>query len=418
MCAERVEETLASAPAVPVVIAATLGAQTIVSMASLTLPVLAPTLAEVLGVDASTIGYQVSIVYAGAMASAAVGGSVVARLGACRTTQVALALVVVAMLLATAPYLAALVAASVLLGFGYGASNPAGAHLLTRFTPASSRNLIFSLKQTGVPLGGMAAALVAPPVAHAFGWTAALAVVFVLAIAMLALLQPVQDRWDDDRRAVAHSNGIQRPSAQDGGVLGGIALVWRRRDLRYLSLMALCFAGVQLCLMTFAVTFLVKEAHYTLVEAGVLLSAVQFAGAAGRIGWGWIADRLRASRTTLLVLGGLMLLATLATTQIDEQWSPLATAVVFIAMGATAIGWNGVFLAEVARLAPAGQASTATGGALFFTFGGVLIGPSLFAAVYSQLQSYAGTFAVAAALAVGGIALLSHVDRNANPEGD
>lgn len=403
------------APA-PVVIGATLVAQTIVSMASLTLPVLAPALAEVLEVDASTIGYQVSIVYAGAMASAAVGGGVVARLGACRTTQVALALVGAAMLLATAPYLAALVAASVLLGFGYGASNPAGAHLLTRFTPASSRNLIFSLKQTGVPLGGMAAALVAPPVAHAFGWRAALAVVFVLAIAMLALLQPVRARWDDDRRAPARADRVYRPSGRGPGVLGGIALVWRRRDLRYLSLMALCFAGVQLCLMTFAVTFLVKEAHYTLVEAGVLLSGVQFAGAAGRIGWGWIADRLRASRTTLLVLGALMLLATLATTQIDEQWSFLATAVVFIAMGATAIGWNGVFLAEVARLAPAGEASTATGGALFFTFGGVLIGPSLFAAVYSQWQTYAGTFAVAAALAVAGIVLLARVDRNAGPE--
>ncbi len=400
----------------PVVIGATLVAQTIVSMASLTLPVLAPALAEVLEVDASTIGYQVSIVYAGAMTSAAVGGGVVARLGACRTTQVALALVGVAMLLATAPYLVALVAASVLLGFGYGASNPAGAHLLTRFTPASSRNLIFSLKQTGVPLGGMAAALVAPPVAHAFGWRAALAVVFVLAIAMLALLQPVRVRWDEDRRAPAHSDGARRSSGGGRGVLGGIALVWRRHDLRYLSLMALCFAGVQLCLMTFAVTFLVKEAHYTLVEAGVLLSVVQFAGAAGRIGWGWIADRLRASRTTLLVLGGLMLLATLATTQIDEQWSPLATAVVFVAMGATAIGWNGVFLAEVARLAPAGEASTATGGALFFTFGGVLIGPSLFAAVYSQLQTYAGTFAVAAVLAVAGIVLLTRVDRNAGPE--
>lgn len=97
-----------------------------------------------------------------------------------------------------------------------------------------------------------------------------------------------------------------------------------------------------------------------------------------------------------------MLLATLFTTQIDEGWSTVATAAVFVAMGVTAIGWNGVFLAEVARLAPAGQASTATGGALFFTFGGVLIGPSLFAAMYARLGSYAATFAVAAGLALLG----------------
>jgi len=404
-----------ASPSVPLVIGATLVAQTIVSMASLTLPVLAPALAEVFDVDASTIGYQVSIVYAGAMASAAVGGGVVARLGACRATQAALAFDAAAMLLAMVPHVAALVVASVLLGFGYGTSNPAGAHLLTRFTPASRRNLIFSLKQTGVPLGGMAAALVAPPVAHAFGWRAALAVVFLCAIAMLTLLQTVRARWDDDRLSRARTED-RRELAQVGpGVLSGIALVWMRRDLRYLSLMALCFAGVQLCLMTFAVTFLVKEAHYTLVQAGVLLSMVQFAGAAGRIGWGWIADRLRASRTTLLVLGALMLLATIGTTQIDESWSALGTAIVFVAMGATAIGWNGVFLAEVARLAPAGQASTATGGALFFTFAGVLIGPSLFAGIYSQLQSYAATFAVGAALAAAGIAFVTRVEKSADP---
>src|SRR5690606_37800322 len=105
-----------------------------------------------------------------------------------------------------------------------------------------SRNLIFSLKQTGVPLGGMAAALVAPPVAHAFGWRTALLVVLVSAIAMLALLQPVRRQWDDDRRAA--------PRRQSGPsiLLGGIALVWGHRDLRYLSLTALCYAGVQLCL--------------------------------------------------------------------------------------------------------------------------------------------------------------------------
>lgn len=394
------------ASSVPFVIGATLLAQTIVSMASLTLPVLAPELAKVLQVDASTIGYQVSIVYAGAMASAAVGGGVVARLGACRTTQAALMLVAAAMLLAMVPHLAALVVASLLLGFGYGASNPAGAHLLTRYTPASSRNLIFSLKQTGVPLGGMAAALVAPPVAGAFGWHAALFVVIVCALATLALLQPVRVKWDDDRRVLERSNDRREVRRASVGVLGGIALVWSHRDLRYLSLMALCFAGVQLCLMTFAVTFLVKEAHYTLVEAGVLLSAVQFSGALGRIGWGWMADRMQASRTTLLVLGALMLLATLFTTQIDEGWSTVATTTVFVAMGATAIGWNGVFLAEVARLAPAGQASTATGGALFFTFGGVLIGPSLFAAIYARLGSYAGTFAVAAGFALLGLNFL------------
>ncbi|MFA7437972.1 MFS transporter, partial [Castellaniella sp.] len=381
---------------------ATLLAQAVVSMGALTLPVLAPTLGEVLRVDASLIGYQVSIVYAGAMLSSAVGGQVVLRLGACRATQVALGWVGIAMVLSMVPQLFLLAMAALFLGFGYGVSNPSGAHLLARFTPAGRRNLIFSLKQTGVPLGGMAAALVAPYLAHAFDWRIALACVLVLASLGLLLLQPVRPHWDDDRNSAA----TQRSQQGWAHAFDGIRLVWRQRDLRYLSLMALCFAGVQLCLMTFTVSFLVKEAGYSLIDAGLLLSAVQFAGAIGRIGWGWLADRWHASRATLLVLSICMLLSTLAITRVDPQWEVWAISVAFIVMGATAIGWNGVFLAEVARLAPSGQVSTATGGALFLTFSGVLMGPSLFAATYAYLRSYADTFIVAAVLVALGLAFL------------
>ena len=47
--------------------------------------------------------------------------------------------------------------------------------------------------------------------------------------------------------------------------------------------------------------------------------------------------------------------------------------------GATAIGWNGVQLAEVARHAPPGEAGAMTGATGFVTFSGVVVGPPLFA---------------------------------------
>jgi len=65
--------------------------------------------------------------------------------------------------------------------------------------------------------------------------------------------------------------------------------------------------------------------------------------------------------------------------------------------GGTAIGWNGVYLAEVAREAPVGKTVEATGGALFFTFFGVLITPPLFAAIVEGGGSYATAFAAVAA---------------------
>ena len=60
----------------------------------------------------------------------------------------------------------------------------------------------------------------------------------------------------------------------------------------------------------------------------------------------------------------------------SPDWPRAAMIVLCAAFGGTAIGWNGVYLAEVAREAPAGKTVEATGGALFFTFFGVLITPA------------------------------------------
>jgi MFS family permease len=61
--------------------------------------------------------------------------------------------------------------------------------------------------------------------------------------------------------------------------------------------------------------------------------------------------------------------------------------------GATAIGWNGVQLAQVARHAPPGQAGTVTGASGFLTFAGVVLGPPTFALLATLIASYRIGFA-------------------------
>ena len=73
----------------------------------------------------------------------------------------------------------------------------------------------------------------------------------------------------------------------------------------------------------------------------------------------------------------------------------LVFAVLFV-FGACAVGWNGVYLAEVARQAPPGMAGLATGGTLVFTFLGVVLGPPLFGALSGAFGSYRAGFAVLA----------------------
>ena len=75
-------------------------------------------------------------------------------------------------------------------------------------------------------------------------------------------------------------------------------------------------------------------------------------------------------------------------------------------LGASAIGWNGVYLATVARQAPPGQAGTATGGTLLFTFMGVMAGSPAFGALAGASGSYRVAFAALVVPAALALALL------------
>ena len=80
-------------------------------------------------------------------------------------------------------------------------------------------------------------------------------------------------------------------------------------------------------------------------------------------------------------------------------WPLPLVATVALLFGLTASGWNGVFLAEVARLAPEGRVAEATGAVLTASYAGLLIGPLLVAAV-------AGFASLSASYAVLGIVAL------------
>jgi hypothetical protein len=100
----------------------------------------------------------------------------------------------------------------------------------------------------------------------------------------------------------------------------------------------------------------------------------------------------------LAALGLVMALCGLAVASFTAAWPAAAVLTVCLLYGATAVGWNGVFLAEVARLAPEGRVAFLTGGTQFFTFAGVLIGPPLLGATVSLTGSYGAGFVATAVL--------------------
>jgi MFS family permease len=372
--------------------------QLVTAMANAVLPVISPRLAEVLGVDPVLVGYQVSLLFGAAMLGTLYGGSFVARYGPARTAQICACLCAAGLALFAVPHIAAIIAGSAVAGFGTGLINSSAAQILVKYTPPEWRNLSFSIKQTGTPLGGMIASLTAPVLAVSFGWQWALLPGILLAVVAVALCQYTRPLWDNERRAGA-------PMGREA--LDVVPLVWRLPAMRWLSVVALGFSATQRILLTFVVIYLVGERGFSLIEAGVMLSVMQAAGFVSRPLLGWVADRIGSSLAVLMIDMAITMVGTLLLIGIDSSWPRVVVYPIFALLGLSALGWNGVLHAEAARLSPPGMASVLAGGSTFFVFAGVFLGPSLFAAAYAVMGSFAATYPVVIVVGLVSMVLLA-----------
>ncbi len=372
----------------------TLAVQSMISMVAVTIPVLAPSAAPAIGISATYAGIYVSLIYIGGMLSSLWSGNFIHRYGALRVSQICLALAGIGLICTSFASIQAMIFSAFIIGLGYGPVTPASSHILARTTPAHMRSFIFSLKQTGVPIGGVLAGALVPTLVILLGWRQAAVVVGAVCVLLILFIHPARNRLDRDRQPA------QKISL--AGVLQPLRLVLRHSGLRRLCVISFLFAGMQLCLFTYLVIYLTEDIGMAFVAAGFTMSAAQMAGTIGRIIWGTIADHYLKPRLLLGLLGVGMSLGAVATALMDADWPTWSIVAVIILFGATAIGWNGVYLAEAARLAPPGKVGDATGGTLFFTFLGVVLGPPLFGLVASATESYSMAFAFFALLTLAG----------------
>ncbi len=177
----------------------------------------------------------------------------------------------------------------------------------------------------------------------------------------------------DERRALVFS--VRQTGNQIGAVIGSLALpaiaIWLAPQWSY--------AAVGAC-----------------AQGGGLL---------GRLGWGFIAMRVGAPRLILVGLGLGMTLCAATFGFSGDAMGKAGQYALAAAFGLTASGWNGVFLAEVARLAPQDRIGETTGAVLTASYAGLLVTPVLIAAVES-FSDLAGAFVGLAILAFCGTIVL------------
>jgi len=380
-------------------LAATLSIQAVITMASYVVPVLAPAAAPDLGIDASSAGFYTSLLYLLATISSLLSPTIVARYGALRVSQVALLIVGGALALSAGNLVVLMVASAIMLGIGYGPPSPASTHILARFTPPQHANLVFSIKQIGVPLGGALAGLIVPPLVLSYGWQAAVLIVAAVPIVLIAIIQPLRRTYDEDRDRDAR---LFR-----GGLLAPLWIVLRHTELRWLAIFGLCGASAQLCFGAILVVYLVEKLDYSLVFAGSALATFQLTGAFSRPIMGWIADRYIAPNYLLGGLGLLLAGMAILFTFLDSRWPVPAVFFACCLVGIAASSWTGLIIAEMTRICGPKQAGVTAGGMFFCMFGGIIIGPSGFALAVSATGGYVVPYVgVAAVMTIASLPIL------------
>jgi sugar phosphate permease len=371
------------------------GVMVLTILAVLSVPVLAPAIAAQTGLAPSLIGIYSVFMWSAAMLASGVAGTLIGLLGPVRVVQLSLAFCATGLAAGASGDLIALALAPFFIGLGCGVETPASSEILARLTRPERRAFIFSLKQTGVQIGGVAAGIVFPAALATVGWQSGLGTLAVLLFVYAVALEPM-------RRRLARRDAPQRPARN---AEPAVAYVLRSPALRTLSIASFAFHAMQVCLNTFLVTFLVTQHGLSLAHAGLLLSIAQFGGFAGRLGFGLVVGpRLPVLRVLVAIGFGMTACAALLGIAAGALHLTALGALCFL-FGLTAAGWNGVFLAEIAREAAPGEIARVTGGVMVTAYAGLILGPIAFAAAAATLTLGAGYVALALATLAGSTAL-------------
>jgi predicted MFS family arabinose efflux permease len=354
-------------------------AQTMANVGPLGIPAIAPLIRDTFGLSTAQAGSFLSAYYIGPSLISLPAGRMSDRWGVAHTMVLGQVLIAAGLFAVAGSWSFALLSVlMVLAGAGYGMLNPSSAKAVLVWFPREHRATVVGLKQVGLPFGGAMGALIMPPLALWLGWRHAVAL-SASVIGGLAVLTWLLYR-DPPGDAAARSRAGS----------GSLAAVLRNRNLWLVSASTLMFAGMQTVWMAYLVLYLRDVVGMPLVTAARFLVLAQLTGAAGRVAFGLLSDRVFGGRRRLvLVMAGIGSTAcSLLIAGTGPETSPWLFAILALVFGFVGIGWNGVQYTLMAELVDARSVGTAVGLGLAVSSFGVTVCPPLFGAFVERAGSW------------------------------
>ena len=377
-------------PALLPALAAMTWLQALVALALFAPGAVAPTA----NLDVSRLSIFSTAVFAVGVLTSFWAGGLITHIGSLRMASLCAAAVAASMAFAALGSSSALLAAGLCLGFAFGPETPASTALLGKLVTDERRALVFSMRQTGNQIGAVIGSLALPAIAIRLAPQWSYAAVGACAIGGIVVFEWLRPDYA----------GLTQAPRQLG-MRARLALATSDRRIAALAVASMPFSGMQLALNTYFVTLGARELGLSHLEAGAALACAQGGGLLGRLGWGFLAMRIGAPRLILVGLGLGMTLCAATFGFFGDVLGKAGQYALAAAFGLTASGWNGVFLAEVARLAPQDRIGETTGAVLTASYAGLLVTPVLIAVVES-FSDLAGAFVGLAILAFCGAAVL------------
>jgi len=364
------------------------GAQTAYSAVFLGIPVLAPALQNEYDLDLTQVGLAIAAANAGSVFTLLAWGLLADRVGERVVLAAGLAGCGAGLLVAAfAPSFGVLVVALALGGASGASVNAASGRAVMSWFGQEERGFALGIRQTALPIGGLLAALLLPPIEAAGGLRAGL-----VALAVGCLVA-----------ALAGASGL-REAPHEEGELSDIGHPVRDPRMWQLSVGSALVLAAQISILSFLILFLHGERGLSTAEAAGVFALIQALGAVARVVTGRWSDRLKARIAPLrrLALGLSVSLATAAVL----LTAPLPILIpVFVAAGALSLSWNGLSFTAAAELAGRRRAGAALGfqqTALAITSAAV---PPSFAAVV-EAGSWSVAYGLAAAMPIAGVAVM------------
>lgn len=376
--------------------------QVALSALQLGVPVLAPAFVAGIGMPPEAVGLIGGLMGFGSVWLFAANQAVTPVLGPLRALIAACALAVTGAVLMLTGIWAAVFAGAVCIGFAYAVTAPAGSQILSRHTPRHLWGTLFSIRQSGVPVGGAIAGLVGAGLAAAVDWRIGLAALAAFPLLCAFLLSAVPPRYRTGAGGAPFRVGALFDPTN---AIRPFLVLRRMPQLVPVTIASLGFAVGQGSTFSFLTTYLTDGLGLTLTLAGAIYTVMQLSSFAGRVVVGIIADRLGSTRLMMIVMAIGSCGAAIMLAQFDSGWPPTLLFVAAGFAGVCVATWNGLFLAQVAKLVPPEDVGEATASATFFTFVAYMVAPPLFGALVWISDYSTAYYFVAAVVLIAAVAL-------------